>query len=719
MAGSTAYLYVDGLEVGKGTEFPKARVELEVQTAQGIKRQVKRLSQGMNLHDISGGIEAYKGLFIRDVDATRDIIELSNGDIIGAGEVTEDVAEDQKRRIQIREVIRAHLDKERELFAQGIKTLSLFFIDEVAKYRDYDREDTLGEYARVFVEEYVGLLADYLGQLDFDEAAERYREHVEAIPVRKTHEGYFSIDKKKIGGKTVEVFKDTSGTTVADNSTYELIMRKKEELLSFSSPLKFIFSHSALKEGWDNPNVFQICNFSARQTERWRRQTIGRGLRLCVNQEGLRVRGFDVNTLTVIALEAYEEFAEKLQREVEEDAGIAFGVVPEHLFAGIPVQQPDGSAQPLGFQASKALAEHLLAQGYIAKNGKVQDALRKTLKDGALALPPEMEPHRAAVMQLLKKVAGRLEVKNADDRKPVPVRRAVLDSPEFKDLWDRIKYKTTYRVQFDNAKLLSSCIEALKLAPPITKTRLHWRKAGLAIGKSGIDTEERDGADTVVLNESDIELPDILTELQDRTQLTRRSIGRVLIESGRLDDFKRNPQQFIEIAAKAINSCKQLAVVDGIRYQRIGDGEYYAQELFEQNELMGYMENMVRDTTKSVYEHVVYQSDTEKDFAIDLEKNSKIKVYAKLPGWFKVPTPLGSYNPDWAVVVATDEGDKLYFVVETKSSLLVDDLRLAEAAKIKCGMAHFEALRVGESPARYGKFKDVQGLLTAASGGAS
>jgi type III restriction enzyme len=241
----------------------------------------------------------------------------------------------------------------------------------------------------------------------------------------------------------------------------------------------------------------------------------------------------------------------------------------------------------------------------------------------------------------------------------------------------------------------------------------------LAIGKSGIDTEERDGADTVVLNESDIELPDILTELQDRTQLTRRSIGRVLIDSGRLDDFKRNPQQFIEIAAKAINSCKQLAIVDGIRYQRIGNGEYYAQELFEQNELMGYMENMVRDTAKSVYEHVVYQSDTEKDFAIDLEKNSKIKVYAKLPGWFKVPTPLGSYNPDWAVVVASDEGDKLYFVVETKSSLLIDDLRLAEAAKIKCGMAHFEALRVGESPARYGKFKDVQGLLTAASGGAS
>ena len=277
LAGSTAYLYVDGLEVGKGADFPKARVELEVQTAQGIKRQVKRLSQGMNLHDISGGIEAYKGLFIRDVDANRDIIELSNGEVISAGEVTQDVTDEAKRRIQIREVIRAHLDKERELFAQGIKVLSLFFIDEVAKYRDYDREDTLGDYARVFEEEYDAVLADYLGQLDLDEAAERYRAHVEDIPVRRTHEGYFSIDKKS--GRQVDGSVKKTGETAGlsdDVDAYDLILKDKERLLSFEEPVRFIWSHSALREGWDNPNVFVMGMLKKSDNTTTRRQEIGR-----------------------------------------------------------------------------------------------------------------------------------------------------------------------------------------------------------------------------------------------------------------------------------------------------------------------------------------------------------------------------------------------------------------------------------------------------------
>jgi len=290
----------------------------------------------------------------------------------------------------------------------------------------------------------------------------------------------------------------------------------------------------------------------------------------------------------------------------------------------------------------------------------------------------------------------------------------VLDSAEFKALWDRIKHKTTYRVQFDNEKLILDCIAALTEAPPITKTRLHWRKAGMAIGKAGVEATELAGADTVNLNESDIELPDVLTELQDRTQLTRRSIGRILTECRRLNDFKRNPQEFIKIAAEAINRCKRHALVDGIKYQRLGDEAFYAQVLFEQTELKGYLENMLQDTEKSVYAHVVYDSDTERAFADQLEKNTAIKVYAKLPGWFRVPTPLGTYNPDWAVLVTTPDGDKLYFVVETKSSLLVDDLRRIEADKIKCGAAHFKALAVGENPAVYGKFKDVDGLLSAA-----
>ena len=290
-------------------------------------------------------------------------------------------------------------------------------------------------------------------------------------------------------------------------------------------------------------------------------------------------------------------------------------------------------------------------------------------------------------------------------------RQAVLHSAEFKALWDRIKHKTTYRVVFDNEKLVESCTVALRDAPAVAKTRLQWRKADIAIGKAGVDATERDGAGTVVLDENDIELPDLLTDLQDRTQLTRRTIQRVLNDSGRLDDFKRNPQQFIELAAEAINRCKRLALVDGIKYQRLGDEHFYAQELFESEELTGYLKNLI-EVQKSVHEQVVYDSDTERTFADQLEKNSAIKVYAKLPGWFTVPTPLGGYNPDWAVLVEQDGGERLYFVVETKSSAFLDDLRDKERAKVKCGEAHFGALRVGEAPATYIRAHSVDELLT-------
>lgn len=341
----------------------------------------------------------------------------------------------------------------------------------------------------------------------------------------------------------------------------------------------------------------------------------------------------------------------------------------------------------------------------------MQDSLKKALKEGKLQLPDEFEAQRGQIAEVLRKVSGRLEIKNADDRKPVPVRKSVYLSAEFKALWDRIKHKTTYRVQFNNDKLVADCIEALQKAPSIAKTRLQWRKAEIAIGKAGVTPTEKAGAATVTLDESDIELPDLLTDLQDRTQLTRRTIAGILTGSGRLADFKRNPQQFIELAAETINRCKRMALVDGIKYQRLGDEHYYAQELFEQEELTGYMKSMLMDTVKSVYEHVVYDSNTERDFADALEKNNAIKVYAKLPGWFKVPTPLGNYNPDWAVVVEQDGAERLYFVVETKSSLFTGDLRDKESAKIKCGEAHFGAIAAAESPAKYIVAKDVNGLL--------
>jgi len=436
---------------------------------------------------------------------------------------------------------------------------------------------------------------------------------------------------------------------------------------------------------------------------------VGRGLRLCVDQSGRRVQGHEINTLTVVANESYEDFARNLQREIEQDTGIRFGVVEKHQFAAIPIIRPDGSEQPLGAEQSETLWAFLKKEGYLDSKERVQDSLRSALKEGALALPEEFEPHREAITVILKKAAGRLEVKNADERRQVKLRKEVFLSEDFKALWDRIKHKTTYRVAFDNDRLIDDCIQAIQKAPSISKTRLQWRKADIAIGKAGVGAEEKECAAPITLDEQDIELPDLLTELQDRTQLTRRSLLRIVRESGRLGDFKRNPQAFIDLAAEVINKAKQLALVDGIKYQRLGD--YYAQELFEQDELSGYLKNMLENTRKSVHEHVVYDSAIEREFAEQMEKFDAVKLYAKLPGWFKVPTPLGSYNPDWAVLVDTEEGERLYFVVETKGSVFTDDLRRKEGAKIACGRKHFEAIAdVHENPAKYivaNKWSDV------------
>ncbi len=522
------------------------------------------------------------------------------------------------------------------------------------------------------------------------------------------HNGYFSIDKK--GGWTDTAENNQSNRQNAERA-YNLIMREKEKLLGFETPLKFIFSHSALKEGWDNPNVFQICALREMGTERERRQTIGRGLRLCVNQEGERLHGFETNTLTVIATEGYEQFAENLQKEIEEDTGIRFGIVAEHQFAAIPVMGADGQVAPLGVEQSKILWEHLKDQGYIDARGKVQDSLKQALKDDSLTVPEDLQPQLPQIKEVLRKLAGKLEIKNADERKQVRTRQAILHSPEFTALWDRIKHKTTYRVDFDNERLIRQCIRAIQKAPPIAKTRLQWRKADLAIGRAGVEVSETCLTEPVVIYEPDIDLPDLVTDLQDKTQLTRRTIVRILTESGRLNDFKRNPQQFIELVGDSINRVKRLAIVDGIKYQRLGNECFYAQELFEQEELTGYLKNMLTNTQKSVFEHVMYESNVEATFADQLEKNEAVKVYAKLPGWFKVPTPLGSYCPDWGVLVEVNGAERLYFVVETKGSMFADDLRDRESAKIACGREHFKALQTDDNPARFVQASNLNNVL--------
>lgn len=690
-----------------------AKVELDFPTGNGVKPKIVTVEDGDDLQQTTGRA-IYENMQIGTITVgPEQTIELKGpglDKVLKPGMSHGGVDPDEQKRLMIRRTIKEHLDKELRFKETGrpIKVLSLFFIDSVEHYRQYDEAGNAhkGKYALIFEEEYKKLAKSpayntLFAQIDTDQNVE------------ELHDGYFSIDKK--GGWTDTAENNQSNRDNAERA-YNLIMKDKEKLLSFDTKLKFIFSHSALREGWDNPNVFQICTLRDMGTERERRQTIGRGLRLAVvcdgPEKGRRIRGHEVNTLTVIATESYEDFAKNLQSEIEQDTGIKFGIVEPHQFAAIMVQSEDGEAKPLGATASTKLWEHLKAAELIDAKGRVQDRLRAALKAGTLALPEEFAAQAGEINAILKKLAGSLDIKNADDRKVIKTREAVLQSPEFKALWERIKHKTTYRVEFDNAKLIEDCADNIRNSEPITKTRARFRKAGLEIGKGGVSTKE-DGAKSAytTINEDDIELPDIITELQDKTQLTRGSIVDILLKSDRIEDFKRNPQQFIDQAAEAINRTKRLALVDGIKYRRIGDDAYYCQELFEQEELKTYLKNAI-PAQKSVFEYVVYDSEgTEKTFAEDLEANEAVKVYAKLPAWFKVPTPLGSYNPDWAVLIDQDGEEKLYFVVETKSSGWWDDLRHHEGAKIKCGEKHFQAIAVEPNPAHFIKATSVDGVM--------
>jgi type III restriction enzyme len=707
LAGSSAYLYVDGLEVGKGADFPKARVELEVQTAQGIKRQVKRLSQGMNLHDISGGIEAYKGLFIRDVDANRDIIELSGGDIIGAGEVTQDVSEDQKRRIQIREVIRAHLDKERELFAQGIKTLSLFFLDEVAKYRDYTLEDTLGEYARVFEEEYDAVLADYFGPPDLDEAAERYRKHVEAIPVRSTHEGYFSIDKKTghaIDGK-IAARGEFAGQS-DDVDAYDLILRDKERLLSFEEPVRFIWSHSALREGWDNPNVFVMGMLKKSDNTTTRRQEIGRGLRLSVDQHGERmdnpVTVHDINELTVVTDESYTEFVTALQKEIRESLSARPRKASVDYFTGKQFTLADGSTSVLEKAVAQALYNHLIRSDYIDDDGFVTQAYMAARTDGTLAAP-KAEALKPVIDFLWPFVdALYLDVpKPTDGRKPkkIPFNEANFKKREFQQLWGRINHKTVYQVEFDSAELIANCIRVLDKSLNVTVMQ-YLVEAGKQV--VGLEVEQLEAGAGFKVTETKVEHSaasagstvkyDLLGEIAEKTQLTRRTCAAILtgVNLGTFAKFKQNPEQFITEAARLINEQKATVIVEHLAYDPLEDR--YDSSIFTENQTAQDLTNAGEKLRKSVYEYVVTDSKVERSFVEKLDGADEVVVYSKLPRGFFIPTPVGDYNPDWAIAFTEGKVKHVYFVAETKGSMSTLQLKGVEEAKVECARKFFASL---------------------------
>ena len=380
-----------------------------------------------------------------------------------------------------------------------------------------------------------------------------------------------------------------------------------------------------------------------------------------------------------------------LQKEYETESGIRFGIIESHLFANIPVKQVDGSVKYLGQEASETIFKAFLNNGYINESGEVQYKLKNDIKDNKLNVPEEYEHVRAEITALARKVCSGLNIRNNSDKKTIKLNKQVYLDPEFKELWNRIKYKTTYSVDFDSEKLIEECCKEMQRSLFVSSPKLIYTKAGLDISAGGIEAKESDRYAVVLDNQKET-LPDIIAYLQNETNLTRKTIVEILIRSKTLHLFKKNPQKYMEQVSQIITAKMRNMIVDGIKYTKIGDDEYYAQELFESEELIGYLSKNMMASKKSVYEYVVYDSATEERFARSFENNSKVKLYAKLPGWFTIPTPLGSYNPDWAVLIDVDGKDKLYFVLETKADTMFDALRPTERAKIECGKKHFEAL---------------------------
>lgn len=696
--GANSQAYIRLLDVKNKQGALQAQIEIDAFQKGSIKRIKKWVKQNQDLEQLADRLE-YEGYIVKDIygaEGNEYIDFTSKDDIIRKGQAIGALDETQVKTSMIAKTIEEHLDKELMLNPKGIKVLSLFFIDSVANYRIYDEEGnpTNGKYAEIFEEQYNKIIRKPKYASLFGEIKDA--EHDASL----VHNGYFSIDKKsKSSNKKdkYEYFKDTSGSVKADEDTYALIMKDKEKLLSFDSKLRFIFSHSALKEGWDNPNVFQICTLKdAGNSDIRRRQEIGRGLRLCVNQQGERVYGHEVNVLTVMASESYTEFVNNLQKEIETETGIKFGVLEDHSFSNVVVSIHGEEIVYLGQAKSKELFDHMKAQGYINHKGKIQDLLRIHLKEDKVVLPEEINENPFVLKQVLtniKEVAGKLEIKNQEDKQVVKVKKQVLESPEFKELWEKVKYKTTFSVQFDSDALIKDCINALDYQLQVSRGKLIYTKASIGINIGGVEVDDKNvKTSTSVLDQEVKSLPDIIGYLQNETQLTRKTIVAILTGTNRLGYFKINPQKFIEGCINIINEQMRLHIIDGIQYKKLGDNEFYSQELFENEELFGYLKNNLKESEKSPYDHVVYDSNIESTLVSKFEESDNIPVYTKLPAWFKIDTPLGTYNPDWAILWKDDKEEKLFFVVESKGSTGLFDLRPKEQAKIDCGKKHFKAL---------------------------
>jgi len=659
------------LAVVDNTKGITAKIVIHENRPGGVREKTVKVKQGADLFLLSGEREAYRdGYVVSEITAEpgNEFVGFSNGRVLRLGEEQGGIREDLMK-VQIRNTIRKHLEKELQVKDKGIKVLSLFFIDRVANYRAYDEEGkpAKGKFAQWFEEH----LHEFLAQPRF--------QGLLPYPVEKLHDGYFSQDKKG-------VLRDTRGNSEADEDTYTKIMRNKEQLLSLDEPLRFIFSHSTLREGWDNPNVFQICTLNETASVLKKRQEIGRGLRLPVNQLGERVFDENLNKLTVVANESYEDFARSLQKEYEEDCGVTFGKIPRSGFARI-TRLLDGEEAMLGRDESERIWNVAREKGYLDGEGR----LTASFKPGpgfVFDIGEEFKDVEHKILEVMESWRVDRHIRKDEDERPLRINKQVFLDEDFKKLWDRIKARTTYSVEYSTEVLATRAIEVIRKMEKIEPVRISYREALLNAAYKGIDTAEIRSSITDIAFAG--VLPDIIAYVQKETELTRSTIARILIESGRLTEFAINPQRFMDAVVGILKRELHRLMIDGIKYEKIADQEW-SMRLFEDKEIISYLTNRL-EVKKSVYDAVVYDSEIERQFAEELERREDIKLFVKLPGWFKVETPIGEYNPDWAILKHDDS--VLYLVRETKGTKDFEKLRNAEAEKIRCGRRHFEELGV-------------------------
>lgn len=669
-----AFIRVESIDYTNGI---KARLQIHEQTASGPKERSVTIRGAADLALLSNGRAAYEGFQVAEINAEpgNEFVRFTNGKQLRPGEQLGGMRDDLWRT-QIQQTVKRHLDKELLVRDRGIKVLSLFFIDRVSNYRESAGEVADGKFATAIEE----VLREFAGD-------ERYTElDWLRLPVEQLHNGYFAQDR---GG----VLKDSrSGDTQADEDAYNLIMKDKERLLSMQEPLRFIFSHSALREGWDNPNVFQICTLNETRSTIKKRQEIGRGLRLPVDQNGVRVFDDSINKLYVMANESYEDFAKALQTEYEEDCGVTFGKVPLAAVARLTRIAEDAEV-PIGREAATEIMRSLESQKMVDGSGRILEAFNPRRLDFVMELPDAHRELIPAVTDLLLSYQIERHLRRDKDEGPNKVNKQVQLSAEFAALWDRIKPKTTYRVEFDTEDLVQrASLSMRKNMEYITVPRVKVETGMVEPTRAGVAAKQISVAEEKFTYDR-TQLPDILAYLQNQTELTRSTLVRILKDSGRLEEFFNDPQRFMDAAAKVINFELHRLLVDGIKYERIqGTGHEAEWEMlrFENEEVINYLSAL--KVNKAPHEYVVYDSDIEREFAEKLDQREDIKLFVKLPRWFQVETPLGSYNPDWAILKHDDS--TLYLVRETKGTKDFLKLRTTEADKVNCGKRHFEAIGV-------------------------